>query len=135
MTTDAEKVLEAILTGWNQKDWEGLAAVHTDDWVDHTAPVGYKDISAMKNFFGQFTDSFPDMEMEIGHWFENGDELAYYYTIRGTQEKDFLNFSGRGNQVEFSGMLILKMKDGKCAEAWGVTDRMTLFDQLRIGAR
>ena len=133
MTTDAEKLLDTILNGWNQKDWEGLAAVHTEDWVDRTAPPGYQGISAMKNFFDQFTDSFPDMEMEIGHWFENGDELAYYYTIRGTQEKPFLGFSGQGTRVDFSGMLILKMRDGKCAEAWGVTDRMTLFDQLRKG--
>jgi predicted ester cyclase len=131
MSTDGQKLLDAILTGWNQKDWETLEAVHAPDWVDRSAPEGMDDLASMKEFFDLFTTCFPDMEMEILHSFVSGDDIAYYYAIRGTQEKYFLGIPGKGQKVDFTGMMILKMRDGKCAEAWGVTDKMLLFDQLR----
>lgn len=131
MTTEAENLLDAILTGWNQKDWATLEAVHSPNWVDRSAPEGMNDLGYMKDFFDTFTTSFPDMEMEILHSMVNGNEIAYYYVIRGTQEKDFLGFPAKEKKVDFNGMMMLKMEDGLCAEAWGVADKMLLFHQLR----
>ena len=131
MTSEANEILDAILNGWNQKDWGLLEAVHAADWVDRSAPAGMNDLAAMKSFFDEFTSSFPDMEMEILHSLVKDDEVAYYYVIRGTQEKEFWGIPARGKKVDFTGMMILKIADGKCVEAWGVTDKMLLFQQLR----
>ena len=131
MNDQAEKLLDAILGGWNQKDWGMLEAVHAADWVDRSAPQGMNDLKYMKGFFELYTSCFPDMEMEILHSFSNGNDIAYYYAIRGTQEKDFMGIPSRGQKVDFTGMMMLRMVDGKCAEAWGETDTMLMFNQLR----
>jgi predicted ester cyclase len=131
MNEQAEKLLDAILTGWNQKDWGTLEAVHSPDWIDHSSPEGMNDLAYMKSFFELFTNCFPDMTMEISHSFSDGDDIAYYYSIRGTQEKDFMGVPARGQKVDFTGMMMLRMRDGKCVEARGVTDTMLMFNQLR----
>lgn len=131
MTNDAGKMIGEIIKGWNQKDWRILEAVHSEDWIDHTAPDGMNDLAAMKRFFELFTTSFPDMEMEVLRTIEKDGEVAYFYKISGTHEHNFLGFTANGQRVSFLGMMMLTIRDEKCAEAWGVTDKMTLFDQLR----
>jgi predicted ester cyclase len=131
MTTEAERLLDAILSGWNQKDWATLEAVHSVDWVDRSAPEGMNDLASMKDFFDTFTASFPDMEMEMLQSMVNDNEIAYYYKIKGTQERAFMGIPANSQKVDFNGMMMLKMANGKCAEAWGVTDKMLLFHQLR----
>lgn len=135
MTSEAKKVIDSIVEGWNKQDWAILEAVHSPNWIDHSSPEGANDLASMKVFFDLFTDSFPDMEMEILEVFLNGNEGAYYYTIRGTHEKTFLNFPPSGKQVELFGMIMLRVENGLCAEAWGVTDRMTFFHQLRSASQ
>ena len=71
----------------------------------------------MKDFFDSFTTSFPDMKMEIIKSMICGDEIAYYYNIKGTQERDFLGFPAHGQKVDFDGMTILKIDSGLCTEA------------------
>lgn len=131
MKTGAERVLEEIVRGWNQKDWEILESVHASNWVDRSAPDGMNDLNSMKDFFNSFTGSFPDMTMEVLKSIVNDDEVAYFYRIKGTQESVFMGIPAKGQQVDFSGMMMLKIVDGECAEAWGVTDKMLLFHQLR----
>lgn len=71
------------------------------------------------------------MTMEVLKSIVTDDEIAYFYRIKGTQESVFMGISAKGQKVDFSGMMMLKIVDGKCAEAWGVTDKMLLIHQLR----
>jgi steroid delta-isomerase-like uncharacterized protein len=131
MTTDVQNILDTIAAGWNQKDWDMLAAIHDPEWVDLSVTDQTYNLDSMKEFFEEFTACFPDMEMEIIDSIVNQNQAAYFYQIRGTHQKDFLGIPAKGNWVSFDAMIMLTVKDGKVIHARGVSDKMTFFHQLR----
>lgn len=135
MYKDAEKLLQNMLAGWNNKDWDLLRSVHCDDWIDRSAPEKYNNLTSMENFFFDFTISFPDMKMEVNHAMYKADEIAYFYTISGTHMKDFLGFPAKKGKVKFTAMNILRLRDGKIAEAWGISDKILFLEQMRARKR
>ena len=135
MTTEVNNILDAIVAGWNQKDWELLKSVHAADWVDLSVSGGSYNLDSMREFFGMFTSSFPDMEMEIIDSIVNQHQAAYFYQVRGTHQKALLGIPASGRRIAFDGMMMLNIEHGKIASARGVTDRMSMFDQLRSDSR
>lgn len=130
MTDAAEKLMDGILESWNTKDWDKLKEYHVGNWIDHTQPPGMNDLTALEGMFKLFTSAFPDLELEIPKAVVNGNEVSYIYLVSGTHQGDFMGISATGNEIDIKGMTMLTMEDGKCAEAWGVMDMLTLMQQL-----
>ncbi len=130
MSTEAEELVNTIIKAWSTKDWALLETVHATDWIDHSSPDGMNDLNALKGQFGLFTQSFPDLDGELVSIIANGDDVAYQYIMRGTHEVDFMGIPATGKKIEMRGMTFLKMVDGKCTEAWGLMDQMTLMKQI-----
>lgn len=53
-----------------------------------------------------------------------------YVTLAGTHQGDFAGILATGRTVEFSGIDIIRLQDGKVAEHWGSTDMLGLMQQL-----
>ena len=130
MSEAAEKLMDGIMDAWNNKDWDKLKDYHLDSWIDHTAPEGMNDLNGLQGMFGLFTNAFPDLELEIPKAIVNGNEVAYLYIVSGTHTGDFMGVPASGKEINIKGMTMLNMEDGKCAEAWGVLDMMSLMQQI-----
>jgi predicted ester cyclase len=50
--------------------------------------------------------------------------------LTGTHQGDLLGVGPTGRSVEFSGVDIIRVEDGKVAEHWGAMDTMTLMQQI-----
>ena len=50
--------------------------------------------------------------------------------LTGTHQGDFAGVPATGKSVEFSGIDIIRVQDGKVAEHWGSTDTMSLMQQI-----
>jgi predicted ester cyclase len=48
----------------------------------------------------------------------------------GTHQGELLGVPASGKSVEFESIDIIRLEDGKVAEHWGVTDTMTLMQQI-----
>jgi steroid delta-isomerase-like uncharacterized protein len=126
MTKDPETVMrrlvDEVINGGNLKVIDELVAA---DYVDHTGAEGYRElVSYMRAVF-------PDIHMTIHDIFSSGDRVAARFTVEATHEGEFLGLPATGKRVSWEGIGILRVRDGKMAERWNVTDIFGLVEQIR----
>lgn len=102
-----------------------------ENFVDHEPFPGLKsDREGCKQFFAMMRDAFPDLKFDIHFMLAEGDKVAVYITMSGTQKKDFAGIPSSGKKFSANTIDIIRIADGKAVEHWGVTDGMTMMQQL-----
>jgi steroid delta-isomerase-like uncharacterized protein len=86
--------------------------------------------AGFKPFFRKFREAFPNIEVVVEDAVAEGDKVAARCSVRGHHRGDSLGFAATGQPVEFTGMTITRIRDGKIVEAWNNFDFMTMFQQL-----
>jgi steroid delta-isomerase-like uncharacterized protein len=86
--------------------------------------------SDFKPFFKRFRGAFPEIEVVVEETISEGDKVAARCTVRGRHRGDTLGFKATDQPVEFEGVSIVRVKDGKIVEAWNSFDFMSMFRQL-----
>ncbi len=81
-------------------------------------------------FHAQFREAFPNIEVVVEDQIGEGDKVATRCSVRGKHTGDSLGFKATQAPVEFTGMVITRIKDGKIAEAWNNFDFMKMYRQL-----
>lgn len=104
---------------------EGIAHGLSDDPANPLrGPAGFLP------FHGQFRGAFPDIEVVVEDQIAEGDRVATRCSVRGKHTGDSLGFAATGSPVEFTGITITRIKDGKIVEAWNNFDFMKMYRQL-----
>jgi steroid delta-isomerase-like uncharacterized protein len=83
-----------------------------------------------KPFFRKFREAFPEIEVIVEDAIAEGDRVAARCSVRGRHRGDALGFAATQQPVEFTGMTIARISQGKIVEAWNNFDFMTMFQQL-----
>jgi len=130
MTDKAQKLVSDLHKGWNEKDWDLILSVHTDNWIEHNQPEGMNDLNGLHMTFDVFTAAFPDLKFKQISLISDGENVSSQYEITGTHTGDFMGMPPTGRTVKFRGITQLRMEKGLCAEAWTVLDQMTMMQQL-----
>src|SRR5947209_10063838 len=86
--------------------------------------------AGFKPFFRKFREAFPNIEVVVEDVVAEGDKVAARCGVRGHHRGDTLGFAATQQPVEFTGMTIVRILDGKIVEAWNNFDVMTVFQQL-----
>ncbi|HYY57180.1 MAG TPA: ester cyclase, partial [Pyrinomonadaceae bacterium] len=119
---------------WNKGREEAIDELFAADGVAHglgDAPeVTLRGPSDYKPFFHNFRDAFPDIEVIVEDTVAEGDRVAARCRVRGTHKGEGLGLAATGNAVEFTGICIVRIENGKIAEAWNNFDFMNMFQQL-----
>jgi steroid delta-isomerase-like uncharacterized protein len=136
MAADENKSLirEYFERGWNAGDAEVAASFFRDDYINHNPglpgmPPGRAGISMLVN---AFRGVFPDLHYTIEAQVAEGDRVATRWTMRGTQQGEFLGVPASGKQVEVAGIQIDRIADGQIVEHWRESDIMGLMQQLGV---
>jgi len=104
-----------------------------DDVVDHEEgfpgqPPGKEGV---KFYVNAVRTAFPDLAVKTSEpALADGDLEAAHVTLTGTHQGDFAGIPATGKSVEFSGIDIVRVQDGKVAEHWGSTDTLSLMQQI-----
>jgi steroid delta-isomerase-like uncharacterized protein len=119
---------------WNKGRADAIAEMLAEDAVVHglsddvanplRGPEGFLP------FHAQFRDAFPNIEVVVEDQIAEGDLVATRCVVRGKHEGDGLGFKATQAPVEFTGMAITRIKDGKIVEAWNNFDFMKMYRQL-----
>jgi steroid delta-isomerase-like uncharacterized protein len=72
----------------------------------------------------------PDWSTMIDDLVAEADKVVARITMTGTHTGDFWGMPATGNAVNFTGIYIVRIKDGKIAEHWGEEDGIALMQQL-----
>jgi predicted ester cyclase len=86
--------------------------------------------SEFSPFHTQFREAFPNTDVVVKDQLAEGDLVATRCSVRGKHTGDSLGFAATGSPVEFTGITITRIKDGKIVEAWNNFDFMKMYRQL-----
>ena len=119
---------------WNKGQAEAIDELFAADGTAHgladetgeslRGPAGFKP------FFQKFLDAFPDIKVTVDDMVAEGDKVAARCSVRGMHQGDALGFAATKQPVEFTGICIVRIRDGQIVEAWNNFDFMTMYQQL-----
>jgi steroid delta-isomerase-like uncharacterized protein len=121
---------------WNQGRAEAIDELFAEEGVanglaDETgAPL--RGPTGFKPFFAKFRDAFPDIEVLVEDTVAEGDKVAARCRVRATHGGEGLGFAATNRPVEFTGISIVRIRDGKIVEAWNNFDFMSMFQQINV---
>ena len=74
----------------------------------------------------------PDFRTEIQDLIAEADKVVARVIMTGTHTGNFYGIPATGKQVEFSGIFIARISNGKIVEHWGEEDSFSLLKQLGV---
>jgi steroid delta-isomerase-like uncharacterized protein len=83
-------------------------------------------------FHTVFREAFPNMEIVVEDTVAEGDKVAARCSVRAKHEGAFLGRAATASPVDFTGITIVRIQDGKIVEAWNNFDFMTLHRQVGL---
>jgi steroid delta-isomerase-like uncharacterized protein len=105
----------------------------TDDLVDHEEglPGQPSGKEGVKFFVNAMRDAFPDIQAKTTEpTLTDANLEAARVVLTGTHKGELMGVAPTDRNVEFESVDIIRVEDGKVAEHWGVTDVMSLMQQL-----
>jgi steroid delta-isomerase-like uncharacterized protein len=88
--------------------------------------------SGFKPFFHKFREALPDIQVTIEDCISEGDRAAARCHVRATHAGDSLGVAATNNAVEFTGLCIVRVRDGQIVEAWNNFDFASLNQQIGL---
>jgi steroid delta-isomerase-like uncharacterized protein len=86
--------------------------------------------AAFRSFHTTFRSAFPDIIVTVEDTVSEGDKIAARCVVRGKHTGDTLGFAATHSPTDFTGMVFVRVKNGKIAEAWNNFDFMRMYKQL-----
>lgn len=126
--TENKRLIERALQAWDDWDMQTVEEVHADDVVSHGSDAD--DLDDFKALLEGWYDAFPDLTHTIEDLVEEGDKVAFRFTVTGTHERTFQNIDPTGKEIEMEGMAIYRVDDGQIVEQWVTEDALALYQQL-----
>jgi steroid delta-isomerase-like uncharacterized protein len=74
----------------------------------------------------------PDWHTSIEELIAEGDKVVARIRMSGTHTGDFFGIPATGKHVEFTGIYIVRIVNGKIVEHWGEEDGLSLLQQLGV---
>ena len=117
---------------WNQGKEDTMDRLFASDGIAHglgaegapmRGPEGYRP------FYRAFREAFPDVRVEVLRTVTEGELVTAHCRVVGTHHGNALG-GPTGRPVDFSGMTIARVRDGKIIEAWNTFDFMSFYQQI-----
>jgi predicted ester cyclase len=121
----ARRIVEDGFGGHNPLILDELAS---DNFIEHQR--GMRDLEGTKAAIRDLGKAFPDLNYQLVNTIASGDLVCVQYRATGTHQGHLGPMPPSGKQFEIDLIDIMKFKDGKLIEHWGVPDRLGLMEDL-----
>ncbi|HSD08713.1 ester cyclase [Flavobacterium sp.] len=102
------------------------------EFVNRTAPENANDKNGMWNTFHNILKpAFPDLKVEIYDQIAEGDKVTTRKSIFGTHQGSLMGIEPTGRQVKIDVIDIVRVKNGKYFEHWGINTLQTIINDLK----
>ncbi|WP_152039359.1 ester cyclase [Salinigranum salinum] len=132
MTTPAEHkdLVRRYLNAFNDRDHETLAELLAEDVVEHGVHDELHGVDEIVDFLQAHFEVFPDYSGTTEAMVAEGDTVAVRYRVSGTHSEEYRDVDPTGHTVEWTGMAMYRIEDGRIAEIWLEENRLGLLEQL-----
>lgn len=128
-----KRIVRRFVDALNTEDLDALADLIAADAIDHTPLPGQAPgFEGMKQALRIFTTAFPDLQLGVADLVAEGDRVVLRGTTSGTHRGEFLGIPPTGRRVWVTGTAIIRLAGGKMVERWGITDDVTMMQQLGV---
>jgi steroid delta-isomerase-like uncharacterized protein len=119
---------------WNNHSEEAIDKMCAEDIIANglTDAEGntVRGVEAFKNLHRAFVSAYPDIKITVEDTISEGDKIAARCKVSAIHAGEGLGVAPTQQPVEFTGMTIVKLKDGKITEAWNEFDFMKMYRQV-----
>ena len=112
-------------------DKDLIPEIYSPDVVDHNPVPGQRPgHDGLRDVLDAFHTAFPDQEMELHGTLADGVFGVDFWTFRATHLGELGGVPATGKRVEFKGIDVARIVDGRISEIWHVEDIDAMWRQL-----
>jgi steroid delta-isomerase-like uncharacterized protein len=135
---ELQRFIDRYNTAWNAHDVDAIVEMHTEDSVFENHTTG--DVNVGREAIGDairgiFT-VFPDLEFETRRQYIRDNLVVQEWTARGTHlgkmTRSGIDVEPTGRSVEYRGLDVIPIEDGRVARKDVYSDGVTLLRQLGL---
>ena len=119
-----------IEEGFSNGDVTVFDKYAADDFVEHQYGFNPPNAEGVKKAIVSLHNAFPDFSMTVEELVVSNDKVWGRMTVKGTQMGKFGPMPPTGRKIEITVIDIMRFRDNKLVEHWGVPDRFALMEQL-----
>lgn len=119
---------------FNEGNLDAIDEYVHDDFVEREeGPPGMPtDKEAPRAWATMMKAAFPDMHIAIEDVIVEGDKIAMRSRMTGTHTGEFMGMPPTNNKFDIPAVDVVRVQDGKAIEHWGVTDALSMMQQLGV---
>ena len=128
-----EALVERALEVWNKGNLALIEELYAPNYVAHQvdeANGNYEGYEAFKEYVNYIRTGYPDLNCKSDEMIVKGDKVVIRYTCTGTNTGPRGEAPPTGKKIQFSGVVISHIVNGKIAEDWGYRNLAALLTQL-----
>ncbi|MBD3299386.1 MAG: hypothetical protein GF341_12065 [candidate division Zixibacteria bacterium] len=128
----ADSIMTVYASARNTPDLDRLDQIYHPDVVVHdcSAPGDIRGLDSLKSYYLASHAGIPDFQITIDDTFLSSDYLIVRWTASGTHRGSLRGLPPTEKQVNFSGVTIDLLVNGKIAEEWVYFNVLDLMQQL-----
>lgn len=117
---------------WNQKRFDLADELVATDYLSHLPLPGQPaGIEGFKYAVQMLLTAFPDLQHTIEDMIAEDDKVVSRLRVKGTHQAPFRGILPTGRIVTWTGIRILRLREGKICENWANWDDLELMRQLQ----
>jgi steroid delta-isomerase-like uncharacterized protein len=121
---------------WNQGRLETIDELLAPECFAHgnanTEGQALQTAADFKQMFQTFRAALSDIKVTIDQTIAEGDLVAVFCTVRARHAGDGFGTAATQKPIEYTGMAMSRIKDGKIVEAWNSFDFLALYQQTGL---
>jgi predicted ester cyclase len=117
-----------------QGSHDSFMQLMNSDFINQTAPDGANNAEGMWNTFSVILrPAFSDLTVEIHDQIAEDDKVTTRKTITGAHTGILMGIEPTGKKVKIEVIDIVRLKNGKYAEHWGMNTLQSVIAELKKG--
>jgi steroid delta-isomerase-like uncharacterized protein len=129
----------SVLKRWFEEVWNQGREATIDELLAPDAKVhGLADadgnevsgVEPFRAYWRAFRTTFSDIHIDVQDIVTEGDLSVARFVVTARHTGEGLGKPPKGNPVEFSGMTMVRIEDGKLVEGWNNVDFATMVQQI-----
>lgn len=133
--SNIEIVREVLEKGFGGGDLSVIDKHVAPDFVEHQDGADGRGPDTVKGIIRGLHDSFTEMEFLIDDIVASGEDVWIRARARGVNTGPILGRPPTGRSIEIDVVDVIRCRDGKLSEHWGVADRLAMMQQLGLVPR
>jgi steroid delta-isomerase-like uncharacterized protein len=118
---------------WNQGDIDAADRQLAPTGILHETAVGGDGIQSAADFKAMarvLRRAIPDIHFHVEATIQDDDHAAGRVTVTGTHTGPGLGIAPTGRSFRITGIVMIRVSDGRTVEGWSSFDMLGLFEQL-----